>query len=110
MFYAALSHIPTSCNNPSCMMNDEDDDMEGLPELRPLVGGHGTMGVAALMAASNDIFRKLSEEDLSTVVDLQPYCNTSPYTVPFNLSLSKTYTLFRSMGLRHLCGTQFEIH
>jgi hypothetical protein len=36
-------------------------------------------------------------------LDLHPVTNTSPYTVVETMSLAKTYTLFRQLGLRHLC-------
>mmetsp|Transcript_18525 Transcript_18525/g.24127 ORF Transcript_18525/g.24127 Transcript_18525/m.24127 type:complete len:617 (-) Transcript_18525:271-2121(-) len=35
-------------------------------------------------------------------IDLKPYVDTSAFAVPETLSLSRTYDLFRNMGLRHL--------
>jgi CBS domain-containing protein len=36
------------------------------------------------------------------VIDLKPYIDRSAFSVPQTFSLSTTYSLFRSMGLRHL--------
>lgn len=46
---------------------------------------------------------KLNENELEMFVDLHPFTNTSPYTVVDTMSLAKAYTLFRGLGLRHLC-------
>lgn len=35
-------------------------------------------------------------------IDLGPYVNPSYYVVQEDASLSKVYTLFRTLGLRHL--------
>jgi len=45
----------------------------------------------------------LQEADKSCVVDLRPFMNTAPYVLNESASLSRTYRLFRTMGLRHLC-------
>jgi chloride channel 7 len=44
----------------------------------------------------------LSDDDLSLFMDLGPYANPSFYVVQEDASLSKAYTLFRTLGLRHL--------
>jgi chloride channel 7 len=43
----------------------------------------------------------VAEEEM--FLDLHPVTNTSPYTVLETMSLAKAYTLFRQLGLRHLC-------
>ena len=48
----------------------------------------------------------LSEDELKMFMDLHPFTNTSPYTVVDSMSLNKTFTLFRHLGLRHLCVVQ----
>jgi chloride channel 7 len=48
-----------------------------------------------------DIELDIAEEEM--FLDLHPVTNTSPYTVVETMSLAKTYTLFRQLGLRHLC-------
>ncbi|KAJ9530837.1 hypothetical protein QJQ45_028717 [Haematococcus lacustris] len=45
----------------------------------------------------------LSTEQLALYLDLGPYVNHSVHVVQEDASLSKCYTLFRSLGLRHLC-------
>jgi chloride channel 7 len=37
------------------------------------------------------------------VIDLRPVMNTAPYCINETASLVRTYRLFRTMGLRHLC-------
>ncbi|XP_057805939.1 chloride channel protein CLC-d isoform X1 [Salvia miltiorrhiza] len=44
----------------------------------------------------------LSPDDLEMYIDLAPFLNPSPYVVPEDMSLTKVYTLFRQLGLRHL--------
>ena len=46
---------------------------------------------------------EISPHELEMYIDLHPYTNTSPYTVVDTMSLAKTFTLFRRLGLRHLC-------
>ena len=45
---------------------------------------------------------ELSEADLDLFLDLGPYANPSYYVVQEDAALSKAYTLFRTLGLRHL--------
>ena len=35
-------------------------------------------------------------------VDLSPYIESAPLTIPTNFPMTKVYTLFRALGLRHL--------
>lgn len=46
---------------------------------------------------------RLSAGERALFLDLHPFANTSPYAVPEGMSLDKVYTLFRQLGLRHLC-------
>uniref|UniRef100_A0A383VWF9 Chloride channel protein n=1 Tax=Tetradesmus obliquus TaxID=3088 RepID=A0A383VWF9_TETOB len=45
---------------------------------------------------------QLSEQEAAMFLDLGPYVNPSYYVVQEDTSLAKVYTLFRSLGLRHL--------
>jgi chloride channel 7 len=44
----------------------------------------------------------LTAEEEMLYIDLAPYMNRTPFIVRDNSSLSRVYTLFRTMGLRHL--------
>lgn len=44
----------------------------------------------------------ISVEDRKCFMDLRPYANTSPITIQENTSVERTYSLFRSLGLRFL--------
>lgn len=44
----------------------------------------------------------LTDEELSCTLDLRPFMNPSPYTVPLTSSLPRVFRLFRALGLRHL--------
>mmetsp|Transcript_13825 Transcript_13825/g.37368 ORF Transcript_13825/g.37368 Transcript_13825/m.37368 type:complete len:858 (-) Transcript_13825:79-2652(-) len=46
---------------------------------------------------------QLDEEQLGMYMDLGPYANPSYYVVQEDMSLSKVYTLFRTLALRHVC-------
>ena len=45
----------------------------------------------------------LNPSDRTSFVDLRPYANTAAYTINETASIQRTYRLFRTMGLRHLC-------
>jgi len=51
---------------------------------------------------------QFSPEDREKVVDLRPYANTAAYTINETASINRTYRLFRTLGLRHLCVTVSE--
>jgi len=42
------------------------------------------------------------DEDMNKYVNLLPFINPQPYVVPQSMGLAKTYSLFRTLGLRHL--------
>ncbi|EFJ24475.1 hypothetical protein SELMODRAFT_100906 [Selaginella moellendorffii] len=46
---------------------------------------------------------EVSSEEEDMYIDMYPITNASPYTVLETMSLAKAYTLFRQLGLRHLC-------
>ncbi len=50
----------------------------------------------------------VAEEDRNCVIDLRPYVNTAPYVINESSSLARTYRLFRTLGLRHLCVTNIR--
>jgi chloride channel 7 len=51
-----------------------------------------------------DIFLNNAENSLTNkIIDLTQYVDQHPLTVHNNFPLVKVYTLFRSLGLRHLC-------
>lgn len=45
----------------------------------------------------------ITEEDMEMFVDLHPFVNASPYIVSEDMNMSKVYSLFRTLGLRHIC-------
>ena len=48
------------------------------------------------------IVRGLSSADMECMLDLRPFMQRNPFVVQADASLSRTYRLFRTMGLRHL--------
>merc|ERR1712194_446451 len=46
---------------------------------------------------------EMRNADRSCWLDLRPYANTAPYTINETASIQRTYRLFRTLGLRHLC-------
>ncbi len=50
----------------------------------------------------------VAEEDRNCIIDLRPYVNTAPYIINESSSLTRTYRLFRTLGLRHLCVTNIH--
>ncbi|XP_041977945.1 H(+)/Cl(-) exchange transporter 7 [Aricia agestis] len=49
-----------------------------------------------------EVFKDMSGADLENTIDLRPYMNPSPYTLPHRASLPRLFRLFRALGLRHL--------
>eukprot|EP00026_Physarum_polycephalum_P002045 Phypoly_transcript_02049.p1 GENE.Phypoly_transcript_02049~~Phypoly_transcript_02049.p1 ORF type:complete len:942 (+),score=158.82 Phypoly_transcript_02049:112-2937(+) len=49
-----------------------------------------------------DILDAYEEEDYAREVDLSPYINITVYSVNEEFAVSEAYTMFRTMGLRHL--------
>jgi chloride channel 7 len=41
-------------------------------------------------------------------LDLRPYANTAPFTVNETASIQRSYRLFRTLGLRHLCVVNYH--
>eukprot|EP00891_Asterochloris_glomerata_P005649 jgi/Astpho2/5649/gw1.00079.232.1_t len=48
------------------------------------------------------VLRTLSPSDMDLQVDLRPFMQRNPFVVHSDANLSRTYRLFRTMGLRHL--------
>ena len=46
---------------------------------------------------------KVSESDRMAWIDLRPYIDNAAYTVNEHASILRTYRMFRTLGLRHLC-------
>lgn len=46
---------------------------------------------------------KISESERRCIIDLRPYIDSSPYTINEHASVQRTYRMFRTLGLRHLC-------
>ncbi|XP_022123633.2 H(+)/Cl(-) exchange transporter 7 [Pieris rapae] len=44
----------------------------------------------------------ISDWELACTIDLRPFMNPSPYTLPHRASLPRLFRLFRALGLRHL--------
>jgi chloride channel 7 len=44
----------------------------------------------------------LTDEERLMTIDLRPFMNPSPYSVPHTASLPRIFRLFRALGLRHL--------
>ena len=45
----------------------------------------------------------VSDVDRSSWLDLRPYIDCAPYTINEHASVHRTYRMFRTLGLRHLC-------
>ncbi|KAI0238338.1 H(+)/Cl(-) exchange transporter 7 [Lamellibrachia satsuma] len=71
---------------------------------------HGSNEAPLKLKDFRDVYRqhiscldvKLTEEEKKMYIDLEPFMNPAPYTVPLNASLPRMFRLFRGLGLRHL--------
>mmetsp|Transcript_3666 Transcript_3666/g.5472 ORF Transcript_3666/g.5472 Transcript_3666/m.5472 type:complete len:899 (-) Transcript_3666:97-2793(-) len=51
---------------------------------------------------------ELRPSDRQCWLDLRPYANTAPFTVNETASIQRSYRLFRTLGLRHLCVVNYH--
>jgi chloride channel 7 len=58
----------------------------------------------------NDPECAITAPEAGLMMDLRPYINLGPHTIMQNSSLGRTYRMFRSLGLRHLCVVDFNNH
>ncbi|KAH7446586.1 hypothetical protein KP509_01G063300 [Ceratopteris richardii] len=65
----------------------------------------GKIDITKLMSGKGPTMSdiRLTAEEEGMFIDLRPFTNTSPYTVKEDMSLAKAFSLFRQLGLRHLC-------
>jgi CBS domain-containing protein len=47
--------------------------------------------------------KSLTDNDKLCLIDLKPYMDCSPYKISEFTTISRTYKMFRTLGLRHLC-------
>lgn len=52
----------------------------------------------------------VSEAEADAWIDLRPYIDAAAYTINEHGSLQRTYRMFRTLGLRHLCVTDRHNH
>ena len=53
---------------------------------------------------------KINEADRPLWMDLRPYVDATAHTINEHTSILRTYRMFRTMGLRHLCVTNKHNH
>lgn len=70
-------------------------------ETRPSLGEDDFESVYPRYPAIDDI--SLPSRFLNYWVDLTPYMNPAPYVIQEHSPVSHTFSIFRTMGLRHLC-------
>lgn len=58
---------------------------------------------ASLVPGIGDI--QLTGDDMERSVDLRPYMHQAPFLVQESFTVTRVFTLFRGLGLRHLCVT-----
>jgi chloride channel 7 len=48
------------------------------------------------------VLAEIEDFERNYTIDLRPYMNPSPYSVPHTASLARIFRLFRALGMRHL--------
>lgn len=88
---------------PPDILRLQDDNTEGIGprRLSPLVQWDVIEGAYPNYPTIHDVI--LVDSDRKCWLDLRPYANTAPYTINETASVQRTYRLFRTLGLRHLC-------
>ena len=79
----------------------ENENTLGPRRLSPLVQWDTIEKVFPRYPTIDDVNMRSSDRD--SWLDLRPYANTAPYTINETASIQRTYRLFRTLGLRHLC-------
>ncbi|MCO5572485.1 hypothetical protein L7F22_026240 [Adiantum nelumboides] len=91
------SHLLILLKDKNCLPAKSSDKNRDIRESFP----RSDSGKSALLKlVTIKIVEKASAEEV--FIDLQPYTNTSPYTVVDSMCLASAFTLFRRLGLRHL--------
>lgn len=86
--------------------NEKGDETLGPKRLSPLVQWDTIERVYPRYPKIEDI--RLRAGDKDCWLDLRPYANTAPYTINESASIERTYRLFRTLGLRFLCVTNYN--
>eukprot|EP00750_Incisomonas_marina_P030790 INCI7655.6.p1 GENE.INCI7655.6~~INCI7655.6.p1 ORF type:complete len:530 (+),score=66.38 INCI7655.6:1-1590(+) len=76
-------------NKMTCHLDQPNVDYEAMEEFYPR------------FPAAKDL--ELSAEQMDCWVDLSPYLCSEPYVIQQSATLQRTFRLFRTLGLRHLC-------
>ncbi|KAI5080597.1 hypothetical protein GOP47_0003780 [Adiantum capillus-veneris] len=98
------SHLLALLKSKNCLPTKSSEKKVAIQESLPCSdsGKPALLKMVTIKVVEKSSFaeRARSEE---TFIDLQPFVNTSPYTVVDSMCLASAFTLFRSLGLRHLC-------
>jgi len=86
---------------PADAHSHADEDSLGPRRLSPLVQWDAIEKVFPRYPTIDDVI--MTNNDRDCWLDLRPYGNTAPYTINETASIQRTYRLFRTLGLRHLC-------
>mmetsp|Transcript_15883 Transcript_15883/g.35760 ORF Transcript_15883/g.35760 Transcript_15883/m.35760 type:complete len:511 (-) Transcript_15883:28-1560(-) len=86
---------------PEALLDEHGTGSLGPRRLSPLVQWDAIEKVYPRYPTIEDV--DMAPGDRSCWLDLRPYANTAPYTVNETASIQRTYRLFRTLGLRHLC-------
>ena len=70
----------------------------------PLVNSQSPVHTPSLLQSLD-----LTPEERDSILDLTPFVSPLAYCVPEGASLSKVYSMFRHLGLRHLCVVPDEL-
>jgi len=95
------SHHLHTTTDPSASTSSANPASYGPKRLSPLVQWDIIERAYPNYPTIQDVHMR--DVDRNSWLDLRPYANTAPYTVNETASVQRTYRLFRTLGLRHLC-------
>uniref|UniRef100_A0A8C4PZB4 Chloride channel protein n=1 Tax=Eptatretus burgeri TaxID=7764 RepID=A0A8C4PZB4_EPTBU len=81
-------------------------------------GKYGMLGYRLTLKDFRDAYPRfppiqsihVSQEERECTMDLTPFMNPAPYSIPQDASLNRIFRLFRALGLRHLVVCNSENH
>ncbi|CAM9653295.1 unnamed protein product [Phaeothamnion confervicola] len=74
----------------------------GLPRTMPVVPWQKLEAAYPDYPTLDDVDAALLDRDMGNLMDLTPYLQIGPHTINEHASVQRVYTIFRTLGLRHL--------
>ena len=90
-------------DNPSASKNPEEGDNRDLSSISPLISWQTIERLYPNFPTIDEVSHSVTDAERQLWIDLQPYVDTSAHRICDITSIPRTYRVFRTLGLHHLC-------